>query len=483
MKPEKCPRINKDQTIRTRGSLKSGFLPVFLLSLLILHTTLAAEKAGESPPVLKITPLLNWNGSTRGKEYNQLYGIEIQSISRSAHSPLPGGKREPAWKFLLESHYLAPATASETLSEKAPGRGTQGARASVEYRTPYFYLAAGSRYLPGPGGRFLSQAEFYSAWNDTPGPREMNPGFLKFAPGLGALIPGMFILENEKQAGIYWSTADDSALLAFHPRRELLHLTLAREFSPLAYPGHIYLDAGSVGEHRQGFFRYRAGRANEEDSLSLSGERRVEWDRSIGPHKQILRERTGKAGLLLARFTPASFLRLELGGEDRAGRGSRLGGLRLLSGQDDDALRFILRGRYYQSRYYDTAAAPYVDRGIAPGIRLGKKRAYLSVLVEARRRTAPVAELAWHIQNASLKVDLGAVYRRLKKTGDRPPAPAFLGNRNEQEAGGKFLDDDESAAFYLRLRNRYLYFYIKGSTRKKEPLTYGNFQFRIPMEF
>jgi len=348
----------------------------------------------------------------------------------------------------------------ESVPEKS-----KNAALSAQIAGDTFYLAAGSRYLPGPTTAFLLKPDLYSGLPGIPSGRSQNSLFVSLFPGI---LPGFFFLEGSRSTGFFFAHSD-RLFLAAHPESGLGALTLNLPFS---HETRFYADILRTRETGEGLFLFSSAEKESPVKLRVEGERRASWDR-VESQSETAESRKGRSGL--GYFQAGLFDRLELeaGGQDIGRTGMRMGGVQIKQNLIVIPGQICVRGRMYRIVSYGAEVEAAVQGAGALGYCIEADRNDFSIFAESRNGQSAF-DFSFGYSGNNFQIRAGAAYGNFSERSF-----LFLESPEHFSAGVKFLENTKGA-FVFQIKSKWIYLYAM-SVWNPRPSTFVSLQARFEL--
>ena len=334
-------------------------------------------------------------------------------------------------------------------------------------------IYAGMRFLPGPASFYLADYRFYSGFHDLPHGRSANTAFLQIFPKY--FLPGIFIKEGNKKAGMFLSDSQDRFLISYHPNTNTGNLALNLKRKPL--PFALYADVKKISTTAEGYLSARRDEESDNFCLTLEGERIEKWD--LVNTNQDDDSRKGKSGLagIKSEYFLTRYARIGINGagQDIGNNGYRTAEIELKPYQSFSFGRPIVRKRAYRRQSYgEGGSMGKINDAISLGWMAGKKSGF-SILAEKRNTGVTSGELQIHIKTGTLHFSVTGIFAPhiIHKSSD------FLFVRKSDIRGDGATFYEGNGMLFLTLKNEYIYFSISTYQREKKSNILSNFQVRI----
>jgi len=387
-----------------------------------------------------------------------LNGILAEQTSFEGGTALSGNTSPYYQSVFLRyraSHSLLTPFKMDSIIETRNGPGWQERKNpfySIELKD-FFYFSAGNRFVPGPT-LFPVQKNGYSGFHDLPHARGRPT--LWFAPYL--IAPGIFYLEGNNRAGVFWSFAQQKFIILHHPENRTTVLSANfKNPSGITIRSDIRLNKTD----KEGFFL----------SAFQTGELKVSFEAERNPLKD--NERLKGRSILAAAKLEYKDTSLEAAGEDQKNIAMRFVSLRhnLLFKFEAFHTGPVFRVRDYSKRNYDTTDLQSYHAG-AGGWMVTKDNFFLELLIEGRYHMEPLIETGAGFQSENLSTSFHIAGRRKVNEGF-----LFYYTMPEFGSGATFFPYD-LASLTWKMRSKYLYLFLTHSIRERYSETYLNIQGR-----
>ncbi len=320
-------------------------------------------------------------------------------------------------------------------------------RWSGEFSSPFVFLSAGSRFLPGAPTDFLRRPYSVASSLDVAPARDVTSAWLSLFPGN---VPGLFVLEQERSAGFFYAP-DLNTLLAVHPNARAGVIALRRSFGAPDARTDIVTDILFNRRTAEGFASLARHPDTEGLTIETTAERRENSDYKNFATGELYVNRRGRSGFgsVFAGIDDSFFG--EIAGEDRGLSGVRLAGAGIAL--PSARIQLVLRVRLMRESVYGGPENRRAWESIAVGLRSWGKKGRFFAAVESKKHGTRSIEGGGTLRTRWLDLDAGLT---AQETGGRlTPSPLFLPGGVEMETRPKFFFGRKSALF-ARVRSSFL---------------------------
>ncbi|MDH5656768.1 MAG: hypothetical protein OEZ34_12720, partial [Spirochaetia bacterium] len=362
----------------------------------------------------------------------------------------------------------------ENRNQKQTSNSSKTLLPSVRLYTRYFFLHAGSRFIPGPRSFYLSDPNFISPFSDQDHGRILPSAFIQFFPHL--FLPGFYSKKGLKKTGIFFTDPLRRYLISYHPEDRSGNVSLRIKRNKL--PFSMYVDLYKVSKTAEGYLLLTRKKDADAFQFLFEAERKEEWD--LNGLQEDDPSRKGKSGqvYLNAGYFLSKYFRFSIGaaGKDIGNTGYRFGETQLFPAHSFRIGRPILKARTYREQNYSSSDRKvYQSSSFLAGWKAGKKSGF-SFFLEKRNSGIHTGELQIYLQTDLIFFSLSAVFAPEIRESNKD----FLFIQKNPIQGSRISFFKGRGALSVTLKSDFLYFQINSYNKfKNKADTEGKLYLRI----